>query len=283
MFYFKLNHEYERSDLLDFVGSRQVQSGIIWGSNNIESVIITSGGKHGKDAGYKDIKHNDGSWTYIGQGSQGDQNPNSHANSLLTSRNRTILLFSTREPTASEVKIRGNRNKQYKFEGLFDVLSWSLEINTSGQRKGNKLLVFRLVPAENIFDSLEIEIPLNSLNSNEFHDLYVKALQFKNANTLRISYVEYRLRSQVIKKYALLRAKDKCELCLNDAPFITAKGVPFLEVHHIHKLADDGPDLPLNVAALCPNCHREAHFGKHHLAIKQRLIAQITIKEASLH
>ncbi|MFC1652495.1 HNH endonuclease [Planctomycetota bacterium] len=35
----------------------------------------------------------------------------------------------------------------------------------------------------------------------------------------------------------------------------------FLEVHHLFRLADDGPDIPDNVAAICPNCHRELHYG----------------------
>ena len=36
---------------------------------------------------------------------------------------------------------------------------------------------------------------------------------------------------------------------------------PYLEVHHIIRLADDGDDSVENAIALCPNCHREAHFG----------------------
>jgi 5-methylcytosine-specific restriction protein A len=283
MFHFKIYHEYERTDLLQFVGSKQNQSGIIWGNKNLESIIITSGGKHGKGAGYSDIKHEDGSWTYIGQGSTGNQNPKSFANSLLTNRQRTILLFSTREPTAKQVKLKGNRNKQYKFEGLFDVLSWTLERDTEGKRKGDKLLLFRLVPVDNIFDSFEISSSLIRSANEDFEALYHKSLQNKPLDSLRVSYSEYKQRSQVIKRYALLRSGGKCELCLNDAPFITTNNYYFLEVHHIHKLADDGPDLPINVAALCPNCHREAHFGKDHLDIKRKLILHIELKEAGIH
>jgi 5-methylcytosine-specific restriction protein A len=34
-----------------------------------------------------------------------------------------------------------------------------------------------------------------------------------------------------------------------------------LEVHHLHRLSDRGPDSPDNVIALCPNCHSRVHHG----------------------
>lgn len=40
-----------------------------------------------------------------------------------------------------------------------------------------------------------------------------------------------------------------------------ASGQRYLEAHHIVALACDGPDTVENVVALCPNHHREAHFG----------------------
>ena len=38
-------------------------------------------------------------------------------------------------------------------------------------------------------------------------------------------------------------------------------GTPYLEVHHKIPLAKDGEDTIENAEALCPNCHREKHFG----------------------
>ncbi|MNL82582.1 HNH endonuclease [compost metagenome] len=61
------------------------------------------------------------------------------------------------------------------------------------------------------------------------------------------------------------------------------EGLPYLEVHHIHSIADDGIDLPINVASLCPNCHREAHFGSSADIIKNRLIQTILEKENQLN
>lgn len=60
----------------------------------------------------------------------------------------------------------------------------------------------------------------------------------------------------------LERAKGICERCLNKAPFIKDNGEPYLEVHHIQPLSEDGDDTIDNCIALCPNCHRHAHYGK---------------------
>ncbi|MCM3390242.1 HNH endonuclease [Ureibacillus chungkukjangi] len=60
----------------------------------------------------------------------------------------------------------------------------------------------------------------------------------------------------------LIRAKGVCEKCNKKAPFNRASdGSPYLEVHHIKRLADGGEDTVGNAMAVCPNCHRELHFG----------------------
>lgn len=59
----------------------------------------------------------------------------------------------------------------------------------------------------------------------------------------------------------LLRAAGICESCRLPAPFTRADGRPYLEVHHLIRLADGGDDTVSNAIAVCPNCHRERHFG----------------------
>jgi 5-methylcytosine-specific restriction protein A len=68
-------------------------------------------------------------------------------------------------------------------------------------------------------------------------------------------------RSEAIRIYTLRRADGTCEGCGNEAPFTTVSGRPFLETHHIRRHADGGPDHPRWVVALCPNCHRRAHYS----------------------
>lgn len=58
-------------------------------------------------------------------------------------------------------------------------------------------------------------------------------------------------------------AKGICERCRKPAPFIRDNdNSPYLEVHHKIPLADGGDDTVENAIALCPNCHRQAHYGK---------------------
>ncbi|WP_257283361.1 HNH endonuclease signature motif containing protein [Endozoicomonas sp. SESOKO1] len=65
-----------------------------------------------------------------------------------------------------------------------------------------------------------------------------------------------------VKAWVLKEAAGRCESCDNNAPFLTAEGEPFLEVHHLKHLADGGSDTVTNAIALCPNCHREFHYGQ---------------------
>lgn len=60
----------------------------------------------------------------------------------------------------------------------------------------------------------------------------------------------------------LLRANGICERCCKEAPFKRASdGTPYLEVHHKEWLSKGGEDTVENAIAVCPNCHRELHFG----------------------
>ncbi len=60
----------------------------------------------------------------------------------------------------------------------------------------------------------------------------------------------------------LKRAAGVCEECKCPAPFIRqSDGTPYLEVHHKQRLADGGEDTIENAVAICPNCHRRAHYG----------------------
>jgi len=60
----------------------------------------------------------------------------------------------------------------------------------------------------------------------------------------------------------LHRANGKCAECGENAPFVRrSSGTPYLEVHHKIPLAQQGRDDVANATALCPNCHRRAHFG----------------------
>ena len=46
-------------------------------------------------------------------------------------------------------------------------------------------------------------------------------------------------------------------------------------VHHLKQLADGGSDTTTNAIAVCPNCHRELHFGVNKVNIKMKVYDSI--------
>lgn len=67
-------------------------------------------------------------------------------------------------------------------------------------------------------------------------------------------------RDPKVRAHVLKRSKGRCEYC-GEEGFQMANGEQFVEAHHIISLAEQGPDTLENVIALCPNHHREAHYG----------------------
>lgn len=78
---------------------------------------------------------------------------------------------------------------------------------------------------------------------------------------IRTVSLGFRRNSDVIAE-VLTVADGRCQSCKKRAPFNrAANGRPYLEVHHRVRLADGGEDTVANAIALCPNCHRKAHYG----------------------
>ncbi|QTH65378.1 HNH endonuclease [Psychrosphaera ytuae] len=146
--------------------------------------------------------------------------------------------------------------------------------------------VYRL--AENIADDLEIvEYSPQAFNSskvkglssieemhNEFNDELKKAFELESATLVEKSksypnkpasintIVSVFKRNPYVTAIVLKNANGVCGNCNRTAPFKRKKdGSPYLEVHHRKTLANGGDDTVENCIALCPNCHREMHYG----------------------
>ncbi len=81
-------------------------------------------------------------------------------------------------------------------------------------------------------------------------------------------------RDQRVRNYVVQRANGKCEYCGQGA-FILPDGSGYVEAHHIIALASDGCDTVDNVIGLCPNHHREAHYGVSAQALEQKFIEKL--------
>ncbi|WP_087714119.1 HNH endonuclease [Natronolimnobius baerhuensis] len=85
-------------------------------------------------------------------------------------------------------------------------------------------------------------------------------------------------RSDIVRKFALRVADGVCQGCEEAAPFRNPSGDPFLEVHHLTRRSDGGPDDPENVIALCPNCHRRVHEGRDGDEFNRRLKDEASVR-----
>jgi 5-methylcytosine-specific restriction protein A len=85
--------------------------------------------------------------------------------------------------------------------------------------------------------------------------------QGKAAPKAIVSSVTTYVRDPEVKAWVLENAKGTCECCETPAPFSGTDGEPFLEVHHVRRLADKGADQITNAVALCPDCHRALHYA----------------------
>ena len=103
--------------------------------------------------------------------------------------------------------------------------------------------------------SFEMEVRENLENKN-----LTEPAGCKQPSTITSQVVQYK-RDPLVKAWVLKQAGGVCECCGQVAPFETTDGQPFLEVHHVRKLAEGGSDTTSNAVAICPNCHRALHYG----------------------
>ena len=112
---------------------------------------------------------------------------------------------------------------------------------------------------ESYFSYLEAEILRSCVDSNG------RKTRLKTAPTIPESFITTTTifyRNPDVIAEVLARANGYCEECEAAAPFNRANdGSPYLEVHHNVPLSKGGEDTVKNAFALCPNCHRKAHFG----------------------
>jgi len=123
-----------------------------------------------------------------------------------------------------------------------------------------------------LFEKLDYERAFQSeIKRSANSDPAVRQARLKAASsepkTVLVRAKLYRRNPDVVAE-RLYRASGVCEGCLKPAAFSRPDDTPYLEVHHRIPLGEGGLDTLENTMALCPNCHREEHFGKY--AMKYR-------------
>ena len=241
------------------------------------SLIFAFTSPAGAAYGYDDKFNPDGTFWYTGEGQIGDMQliRGNAAIAQHAQDGKKILLF---EATPKD---------EIRFLGEVEYLGHHTEQRPDRNRVQRDAIVFHLgfLPPtpRNVAEQprtgyvtsgrLSSKLSLSELRAIALEVLPADAsLEQKKADVAR--------RAEAVRRYALVRAKGKCEACGQNAPFKTKTG-PFLEVHHVFRLADGGPDHPDNVIALCPNCHRRAHYSVDADRFNKDLIFWLAQREAT--
>jgi 5-methylcytosine-specific restriction protein A len=92
------------------------------------------------------------------------------------------------------------------------------------------------------------------------------------------------VRSADARQAVLLRSEGRCENpgCTGDIHDLTESGDPILEIDHIHDLAQGGPDDPVQMIALCPNCHAIKTRGRTREQLRAQLLATASERHETL-
>lgn len=264
---------YRRSELHRAFGG-QAQSGV--STPRSFPIVLLFTGDSGHKYGYEDKFQEDGSFWYTGEGRRGDMQMRGGNRAIRDhlQSGKTLHLFD--EERRSYVRYIGegtylghHTEQRFDLDGhLRTAIVFELAIDATGQGDPIK-------PEEGPRRDPDARFHKMSLE-----DLRKMALRTStNEAPLEARRANVRLRSKAVRAYVLRRANGVCEGCNNPAPFDRPNDQPYLEPHHIYRVADSGPDHPSSVAALCPNCHRRIHHGKDGAAFNQTLAVRISSRE----
>ncbi len=255
---------YLRKELVVTYGG-QLQAGI-WTPKDFPVIFLFSGDS-GKAYGYHD-DWIDGVFVYTGEGQSGPM--------TFTGGNKAIR--DHRENGKDLLLFRDlGKGKGVRYEGMFECASWCFLTRADKANEDRQAIAFNLMPvATNAHSELpylaapSVPATTPSLISLKEAAYVAAAEQPAQADPATAKRTWFK-RSEAIKRYVLTRANGKCEACDQPAPFKKKGGTPYLEPHHTQRLADEGPDHPAWVGAICPNCHRRIHSGEDGEAWNGRL------------
>lgn len=203
----------------------------------------------GQERAYSDERLENGEIDLIGRGKrqQGDQKP-THGNVALLSaiQAQDRWPFSVYERT---------RRGSYVYLGEFEAVGSTHE-ELDPNFPGYRVYRFRLAPSSSSTQPVATE---QNTTVDFAHDV-ADDLPPDKKHFVRAIIARNRARADEVKE----KAGYRCERCSSTTSWRTKKDVPYVEVHHIIPLGDDGFDNTRNMIALCSDCHRYLHVGRDH-------------------
>ncbi len=253
---FTVDQTYKRSEIHSKYGGQR-QGGISTPKGR-PYLLLFSGG--GKEYGYHDDWGSEELFYYTGEGQVGGMQ--------FTGGNKAIRDHNKDGKDLHLFRQVGRG--QVRYEGPFHCTSWEFRQGKDKTGRPRQVIIFSLVRVEMPTPPPALpspSMPLNELRKKAYDG--ASSAQKANAKEGKRSYYK---RSEDVRVYVLTRANGVCEVCRKPAPFRRKDRSPYLEPHHTRKLSDEGPDHPRWVGAVCPNCHREIHYGADGEVVDQRLV-----------
>ncbi|WP_241430174.1 HNH endonuclease [Halovivax asiaticus] len=227
-------------------------------------IVMLFTGESGSAYGYEDTFLPDDRFVYTGEGVEGDMTMDGGNAAIRHHRENgeSLHLFESTDMPWLVTYLGEYEYEKHVIDALPD--------ETGTDRDAIR---FTLAPV----GGTDVEIAEGSPESLSLDHLYEKAKQSsptvrgdESRSTTTATRRSYQ-RSRIVQEYALRQADGVCQGCGDEAPFLDSGGEPFLEVHHLTRRSDGGPDDPDNVIALCPNCHRRVHEGRDGDAFNRKL------------
>ncbi|MFR3728467.1 HNH endonuclease [Lacrimispora sp.] len=186
---------------------------------------------------------------YTGMGKIGDQ--------VLEGNQNGTLYYS--DTNGIDIHLFEVMNKSiYTYRGvvkLVDKPYQSMQPDDNGNMR--KVWMFPVKPISNVDELIELsEREISRLSNRELNRRsQISQVERKPQRKETTIYYRNPYLKEIIKRIA----EGKCQYCGNEAPFYDKNNKPYLEEHHVKRLADGGTDTLDNVVAVCPNCHRKMH------------------------
>ncbi|OUJ69077.1 HNH endonuclease [Hymenobacter crusticola] len=278
---FEIGRTYNRRQEIHQPYGGQQQGGISTPSRFAAIFLFTSDSGHVH--GYRDAYRKDGVFCYTGEGQQGDMTMIGSNKALRDHEllGKAVYLFEASK-TIGKGKVRYVGEASYLGHHVEERLDTSgvsrlaiifeLAVDSTGPTPANSQS-----DAEGMY-SATTATQIDRMSLEELRQLAKAKASQGSTPSQRVTLV--RKRSQAIRMYVLKRANGQCEGCAEQAPFLTKTKAPYLEPHHTLRLADGGPDAPEHVIALCPNCHRRAHYADNSIEFNLSLIEKLAVLEA---
>ncbi|MEK5142612.1 NUDIX domain-containing protein [Paenibacillus sp. FSL M7-0134] len=251
---FVIGADYTSWDISILARTYDPQSGIYLIGNNdrLQAIFIKSTFSDGKYPNEWIVENEKIKYYFYSLRGNFDPNYKYNASIINSAQNKTPIYLFTKDGTVL------NLNGLYEFESHHynseDGSRWFI------LNKLNSLNMQSSVTTKEYLHEVDKQVKKAKRSTDQDRKARLNNAP-KKPESVPVITTAYKRNPDVIVE-VLKRANGICEICYQPAPFLRASDLsPYLEVHHEVPLADGGDDTVENAFAVCPNCHREEHFG----------------------